>query len=283
MLRDIFTAAGINSVAAVNAQALRPANRRLFDSLPCETELYCVFFTVPYLCRRPKPPLSAYAEVPDYHLFINRLAPEVEGYFSAAYPGRFARMYSDHSPFAEVFGAAKAGLGIIGENSLLITPLHSSFVFIGECVCALSRHELTAEGIPVENCDIRYCQNCGACKRACPGGCAGLADRTGCISALNQKKKLEEWEADAVARSGWIWGCDVCQSVCPHTIRAIENGSAYTRITFFTEGCINGNDPAAAVSAMNDEEFARYPFSWRPRRVIERNIRLCAGEAESEN
>ena len=95
-----------------------------------------------------------------------------------------------------------------------------------------------------------------------------------CLSALTQKKgEFTESEAEAVRKYGSVWGCDICQEVCPHTMRAMKDGTIYTNIEYFKEGVISVLD-LHTLDSMSDEEFLTRAFSWRGRNTVRRNLLL---------
>lgn len=160
--------------------------------------------------------LSRYACVRDYHPVAKQALEQAAQLLQEAFPGERFAAFADISPFDEVHIAAKAGLGVIGRNSLLLHPVYGSWLFLGEIVSTL---EAGAVDSPVKGC-----AGCGACERACPGGalCEGKLEETRCISAITQKKgELSEEEQALIRRGGLVWGCDVCQSVCPMNRRAL--------------------------------------------------------------
>ena len=229
-----------------------------------------IVVAVPYMtpfCNLPESNLSAYAVSKNYHAFFNALYDDILPRLREAYPqNRFAG-FADHSPVAEVEAAARAGLGVIGKNHLLLTKKYSSFIFLGEIVTdAVLACELT---------DIAECENCGACMRACPASKLGT-----CLSALTQKKgELTEQEQKDIRHYGSVWGCDICQAVCPHTVRAVKSESIYTPIPYFYE------DPISVLTLeklerMDDAHFLTRAFSWRGRETIKRNLMLFEEDRE---
>lgn len=270
MIRDILLSFNIDSFAFVKGADCKTANCRLRNALPDNTNV--IFMLFPYYCGNGKGKISAYGAVHDYHSFAAELFSALADYFSVKYPEKFFKGYTDHSPYLECEGAALASLGILGENSLLITEKYSSFVFIGEAVTTLSETDLAAEGIPKGRGIIERCEGCMACAASCPSGCAGGKDRNLCISALTQKKgELSENEKELILSGGSIWGCDICQNECPHTKKALKEGTVYTNIDFFKNSYI-GKNPDRAIEKMDDNTFSLYPFSWRKRETIQRNI-----------
>lgn len=219
---------------------------------------------IPYYtpaCREPQRNLSAYAVSYNYHDYFEELFEELLATLRKQFPEHRFAYFSDHSPIAEVEAAAKAGLGVIGKNHLLLTPRYSSYIFLGEL--------FTDAVLPYQVGTIESCENCGACLRACPAEECG-----GCLSALTQKKgALTEKEEADMLRYGSVWGCDRCQEVCPHTKKALESGSIYTPIAFFSRNPI-AHLTLAQLNAMDDAEFSARAYSWRGRAVIERNLKL---------
>ena len=267
MIRDILSKFNIDCASFVPASLCRAANQRLFFAVPENANV--VFMLFPYFCGDSNKKLSAYGAVYDYHGFAKEVFTSLEAYINEKYPNRFVKGYSDHSPYLECEGAALAGLGIIGKNSLLITEKYSSYVFIAELVTTLTADELILEGIGEGKREIRYCEGCNACVKACPAGCAGSSDRESCISSLTQKKgELNEEERLLLKRHPLVWGCDACLLACPHA-----NQVEKTPIPFFKTDklyCLTQE----MLEAMDEETFASRAYSWRKRETILRNLSL---------
>lgn len=275
-MKSVFEGFGIDTYGFIDARKCRCANARLYSQMPSDARV--VFFIIPYYCGDCGERISAYGAVYDYHIFAKELFASLEKRIAEKYPESFARGFADHSPYLECEGAARAGLGVIGENSLLITEKYSSYVFIGELVTSLSEDDLILEGIPKGDGRINACEGCGLCRFSCPAGCAGKADRTGCISSLTQKKgELSEEEAGRIRQGGSIWGCDICQRVCPYTKRATEKGTVYTPLSFFRDSYIDSHIEEK-IESMDQETFSRYPFAWRKRATVLRNIEIIRGK-----
>jgi len=229
-------------------------------------------FAVPYYtteCDACANNISAYAVSRDYHGFFKALFDTLLPVLQEKFPqNRFAG-FTDHSPINEVHAAVRAGLGFYGKNHLFLTRAHSSFVFLGEIITdAVFEIPLP----PPQSCD-----ECGACLAACPVA----LDASRCYSALTQKKGALSEEEIAILRAhGCAWGCDICQRVCPITLRAKENGTLYTTIPYFKESALSPLT-AEIVEKMSEEEFATRAYSWRGRNTILRNLRhLEKGDPE---
>ena len=234
-----------------------------------------ICFAVPYYTEEGMN-ISKYAVSRDYHAYMKSLASRLSLCLSDAFGGSRSIGFSDHSPFSEVALAAKCGLGVIGENGLLITEKYSSFVFIGEVVIDIDAKNLgyvSTEG-------IKTCIKCGNCKKHCPANC--IADKCmECLSAVTQKKGiLLQTEESLIKKNNSAWGCDVCQDVCPYTKAAIKNNSLITPINYFHENKIPYLS-TEIIDAMDEKEFSLRAYSWRKRETIKRNLVLL-GDAENE-
>lgn len=228
------------------------------------TDGTAIVIALPYytpFCDDPERNISAYAVSKNYHAFFDAFFADILPRLRAAYPmNRFAG-FADHSPIAEVEAAARAGLGVIGKNHLLLTERYSSYIFLGELV--------TDAELPCTLTDIRGCEDCGACMRACPAAALGT-----CLSALTQKKgEFTDSEVEAIRRYGSAWGCDICQEVCPHTLRAKKEKTIYTPIPYFYETPIS-KLTKEVLDALDEDAFQARAFSWRGRDTVRRNLTL---------
>lgn len=154
--------------------------------------------------------LSRYAIVPDYHRVAMDLLTPICSQLAENFSAQFVP-FADNSPIREVDAALRAGLGVLGANSLLINPRYGSWVFLGEIVTDL----------PMEYTEqpAKRCIGCGACAKACPGQCIqrGKIEESRCLSAITQvKRELSTEESSLVKQGGLVWGCDRCQEVCPY-------------------------------------------------------------------
>ena len=224
-------------------------------------ELTAIMIAVPYLTPHENKNISSYAVCRDYHGYFTQLFASLIPVLKETFPSHRFAGFADDSPISERDAAAMAGIGIIGDNGMLITEKYSSYVFLGEIITDIPT---TASPSPIERC-IR----CGACKKACPMDKIGV-----CLSSLTQKKGvLTPDEEQAILSFGSAWGCDICQEVCPYTKRAMESGTIYTSIEYFQKELIpllKRED----IDKMNDTEFSQRAYSWRGKAVISRNLTL---------
>ena len=269
-LCDYFISRGVESFAYLPAGTLPVIRPHLLRDLPDVRTV--LFAAIPYYVSGETSNLAMFARGRDYHAFARSLGNGAAAILQQSHPQAKTAAFADHSPYNEVSGGAMAGLGVIGDNGLLITEKYSSFVFIFELLTTLTPAETEAEGIPCGEGTIRHCEHCGACAATCPGGCIGL-DRATCLSAIGQKKGEWSKEEFRLFRSGkYAWGCDVCQTACPHTQRAIQAHTIDTPVPYFRENRLSLLR-ADAVEEMDASAYAAYAFGWRPKEVMLRNLR----------
>ena len=208
--------------------------------------------------------ISRYAASLDYHLALRECADGLISMLNEAFPGTHAKGYGDHSPISEVSAALIGGLGVIGDNGLILNEKYGSYVFIGDVVTDIDP-ELLGADLPV---DVASCHHCGACRRSCPTGIL-RAEGTDCLSAITQRKgDLTENEIDLMRKYNTVWGCDLCQSVCPY-----NREPKITPIEFFHRERI-AELTRPMLDSMDKTEFSRRAFAWRGRKTVERNIDL---------
>ena len=233
-----------------------------------DAHLSVIIFAIPYYTEHRDRNISAYAVSRDYHLFAKQLFGAVIPELALQFPQYHFAGFADNSPISEVRAAAMSGLGIIGDNGMLITEKYSSYVFLGEIIT----------DYPISSCntyEIKTCEHCGVCQRACPMPQIGE-----CLSSLTQKKgELTDCEKKHIKKYGSAWGCDLCQEVCPHTARAIREGTVYTPIEFFTHDNV-AHLTSRAVLSMNDEQFSHRAYSWRGRKTIMRNLEIIENDGK---
>ena len=235
-----------------------------------------ILLTVPYVMTDdiydPQRNLSLYAIPEDYHSYFEGLKQELIPELCKHFPGHHFALFADHSPIWEVDAAVKCGMGVLGDNGLLITPQYGSFVFIGEVITDMPYGLVTGREHAFMPSPMRHCDGCGACVSACPGQC--LPDsRNTCVSAISQKKgELSEEEASLLCKQSLIWGCDTCQLVCPMNRQVLENRIS-TPIAYFQNNrrtVLDEND----ILEMPEDIFRKRAYSWRGRSVILRNLKL---------
>lgn len=157
--------------------------------------------------------ISAYGVLPDYHELVREKAATLMMEFEQSSSSSIHwRVFIDSGPMMEKDMAYAAGLGWIGKHSLCIHPDYGSYFFI---CCILTDAELgQISPIPVKD----LCGECNLCEQACPTGCIHdhQVDATQCVSYLTIEHKGIIPRNLRGLIGNHIFGCDVCQSVCPH-------------------------------------------------------------------
>ena len=265
-IKDMLSDEGIDLSGIITINECTVTRRYLLERAGIENGSVIVM-AVPYVSDDfGRGNVSEYAKSRDYHLYFRDLFERLIPRLKSSFPDNTFCGFADHSPIDEREAAARAGLGMIGMNGLLITEKYSSFVFLGEIITDLILESDAKE--------IAYCEKCGRCLTACP---ASLSNPQNCLSALTQKKgELTDSECALIVASDRIWGCDCCQTACPHTESALAKGTIFSSIPFFTEQRL----PVLTynlISEMSEAEFSQRAYAWRGRKTILRN--LCLWEA----
>lgn len=225
--------------------------------LPCraaaripENAKSILIFTFPYKVKNVPPEnISRYGAVPDYHTFVMKMLDTCAEKLKKTYPENIFECFCDNSPIPEVYAAALSGLGCYGKNGLLITEKYGTFVFIGEIVTDLYIPAATS---------FSMCEGCGKCMDECPVS----LDKTSCVSKITQKKDaLGESEANLIKKCGSVWGCDICQNVCPH-----NKNAGNTDIEYFISGYRERYE--------EDEDTENRPYMFRGTKPIKRNAEI---------
>ncbi|MBO5439644.1 MAG: epoxyqueuosine reductase [Clostridia bacterium] len=268
-MKDFFKSQGIEFYSLIPLNRCKILKGYLLEKNGFSENDNAILFLIPYRSEKAPVNLTVYASVPDYHRYVENLSNELNKYVKSKYPHGNFKLFADHSPIDEVHASCISGLGFIGDNGLLINEKYSSFVFLAECVTNLTDKELGLEYAPTVS--VNQCLHCGACHKACPSNCIGEngKPKTECLSAITQKKgSLSEGEIKMMLENGSIWGCDVCQNVCPYTKNA-----SFTPIEYFKNDVITLLD-SQLLDSLSDEEFKKRPFAWRGREVIKRNVEI---------
>jgi epoxyqueuosine reductase len=163
--------------------------------------------------------ISRYAWGDDYHDVLKRRLDALLDWMRAVSADAFdARAYVDTGPVQERVYAQYAGLGWIGKNTCLINPDLGSWLFLSEIICTLA---LEPDGPGVDQCGA-----CTKCLEACPSDALvapGVLDATRCLSYLTIELKNEIPAPLRPALGAHVYGCDICQDVCPYNEAAPQS------------------------------------------------------------
>lgn len=164
--------------------------------------------------------IAKYAYGADYHDVLKRKMRQLlEGIEAQTGKLEGTRLFVDSAPVLDRAWAVRCGLGFIGKNTTLIHPKKGSFFFIGHLFLPI---ELEGTGKPLTN----RCGRCTKCLDACPSGALEAPfhiDARKCISYLTIEYKGSLAGIDPKTFNGWMYGCDICQDVCPYNRFALPN------------------------------------------------------------
>lgn len=157
------------------------------------------------------PKISMYAYGRDYHKVVRKKMEQLLSFIRTSFGEVGGRVFVDSAPVLERDLARRAGLGWIGKNTMLIHPRKGSFFFLGELITDL---ELMYDS-PMTD----YCGTCTRCIDACPTEAIDkngyIMDGSKCISYLTIELKNEIPQEFKGKMENWMFGCDICQQVCP--------------------------------------------------------------------
>jgi epoxyqueuosine reductase len=194
----------------------RGAEKRRDPRLAVPGARTAVVVGLDYGGRQPSGPIARYARGDDYHdVMVGRLR-ELHRWLEQEIGQPVAgKSYVDTGPILERDLARRAGLGWIGKNTMLINPGRGSFFFLGALLVDL---ELDPDA-PFES---DRCGTCTRCLDACPTGAfvaPHVMDATRCISYLTIEHRSDIAPALQPLMGELLYGCDVCQDVCPWNVR----------------------------------------------------------------
>lgn len=246
------------------------------DVLPGAVSIVCV--ALPYATRAPegRAPLSGrisnYAWAPeDYHRKMRALLGLVASVLDEEAGASVTRVVCDTTPFAERAYAERAGLGWVGKHTNLIAPGLGSYVFLGEI--------LTTTALEPDAPLRKSCGSCTRCVLACPTGALRgdyTIDARRCISDLTQRRDGIPLEWRALV-GDWVWGCDICQDVCPPTSRAGLRGDRSREAPDAQSAFPDLQTLLFMGNAAFKRRFGGSALAWRGAAVLRRNAAVALG------
>ncbi len=157
------------------------------------------------------PQLSMYAYGKDYHKVVRKKLNQLFTAIKAQFGDIDGRVFVDSAPVMERDWAKRSGLGWVGKNTLLIHPKKGSYFFLAEIILDLE--------LQYDHAISDYCGTCTRCIDACPTDAISpqgyFMDGSKCISYLTIELKNRIPEEFQDKMNNWVFGCDICQQVCP--------------------------------------------------------------------
>lgn len=226
-----------------------------------KSAIVCLF---PYYVEHKDPSnLSRYTWATDYHLVINEYLKKLIEKLQIMNTDAQFSIHCDTAPLADRYMAYLAGLGFYGKNNCFISPKWGSYVVIGTILTTLELEPDT----PL----TQSCMECNRCITACLGQCLGHDEFKfdTCKSYLTQKKgELTLEEEHIIAKTPLVFGCDVCQEVCPH-----NKDIPTTPIPEFqsVEPYIDIDELDSLTNKEFKAKYGHRAFSWRGKKILIRN------------
>ena len=219
--------------------------------------------------------IAAYALGDDYHDILPARLKEIVDFIEEkvghSIPNRY---YTDTGPVLERELAQRAGLGWIGKNSMLINPQAGSTFFLAEILLGIELE-------PDDSFPTDQCGTCNRCLTACPTQCI-LPNRTidarRCISYLTIELKDEIPKELRPQMGEWIFGCDICQQVCPWNRFSLPADSAFEPkipLPVLTSDLL-------LSSVEFNQRFKKSPLKRTKRRGYLRNLSIAVGNTGNE-
>lgn len=220
--------------------------------------------------ENPQPHIASYARGADYHDILPARMKELVQFIEGQVGGPIKnRYYTDTGPILERDIAQRAGIGWIGKNTCLINPKQGSYFLLSEIFLDLALE-------PDLPFITDHCGTCTRCITACPTDCIlpnRTLDATRCISYLTIELK-DDIPTELREKMGdWVFGCDICQMVCPWNRFAPEGDSAFD----------DKEPPHSLTEELNltpqafNKRFKRTPVTRAKRRGYLRNVAVALG------
>jgi epoxyqueuosine reductase len=220
--------------------------------------------------------ISRYAWGDDYHIHATKRIQALLARIKQMAPDEEGRSYVDTGPVMEKAWAARAGVGWQGKHSNLITKEYGSWVFLGTIITTLALEYDEPIG--------DWCGTCTACIDACPTEAIVepyVVDAARCISYQTIEHRGPIDEQLATDFNGWVYGCDICQDVCPwNRFAKATNHAEYEP----RQG--NVTPSLEELASMTQEEFSRRFSKSAIKRTklagMQRNAELIAANAKNK-
>lgn len=220
----------------------------------------------------PRGLVSRYAWGDDYHPILREKLDLIAAYLRERL-GRDVRFapFVDTGPPVDRAVAVRSGIGWYGKNACVFTPRHGSYVFLAQVA--------TDVELPPDPPIHRSCGTCDRCIRACPTGAIERpfwVNPAKCLSYITQMPGMIPKEyRKAMGRH--LWGCDICQIVCPWNWEAQPAGDG----AFRPSEELGARPALIPLLTMTNSQFRRWfgttAMGWRGKKTIQRNACICLG------
>lgn len=198
---------------------LRVDPRKLMPNAKSVISLSYNYYTDKKQSDTEAPRISMYAFGRDYHKVIRKKLKSLVRQLQGEIGDFAARIFVDSAPILERDWAKRSGMGWIGKHTLLLNKKVGSYFFLAEIICDLE--------LEYDHTVKNHCGDCTRCIDACPTGAISekgyVLDASRCISYLTIELKNEIPKSFHEQMAGWMFGCDICQQVCPWNRFAVHH------------------------------------------------------------
>lgn len=201
----------------------------------------------------------------DYHYVLREKLEKIAGFIAGKRSGFYYRSFVDTGPLVDRHVAYRAGLGWYGYNSLLMNDEYGSWFFIGYMLNNL-------DFPPDEPMINKGCLGCNLCIKHCPKGAIEAPykfNASKCLSnILQQKQNIDETDRKILGKS--LYGCDICQQVCPHNKEIKKE----TEKELYPKEALKKPDLLKLLSMSNKEfkeVYGETSAGWRGKKILQRN------------
>jgi epoxyqueuosine reductase len=262
----------------------RGAEKRRDTRLPVPGALSAIVVALDYGGREPSGPVARYARGDDYHDVMTDRLRELHRWVEArvGYPVT-GKAYVDTGPILERDLARRAGLGWFGKNTNLINPGRGSFFFLGSLLLDLDLE-------PDQPFEADRCGTCTRCLDACPTNAftqPRVLDATRCISYLTIELRGVIPEELREPIGELLYGCDICQNVCPWNVRFARELEEPTLAPRRALADADARTLAEEILGMDDDAFRatfmKSPMKRAKRAGLARNAAVVLGNSGDES
>ncbi len=214
--------------------------------------------------------ISKYAYGTDYHFALKFKLKDLLKFLVAELGDINARVFTDSAPIMDKVWAEKSGLGWQGKNGMLISKKRGSFFFVGEIVLDVE--------LEYDNPTLNHCGSCTKCIDACPTDAiteANIIDGSKCISYLTIELKDEIIPKEFSSQmEGWMFGCDICQDVCPWN----KFSKPHTTPEFNPHPKLKDTEWTELTDEVFRELFKKSPIKRTKLKGLQRNIKFIESQ-----